>query len=120
MLKLEALKTELPQAKQTLSDLEESLGVPGLREKLADLKFEMATDGFWNDVDRAQKRTRLKAQLEKSLDEYDELARLLEETEARARERNRAEPKPEAPKEDPLAAMLREMERRARERLGRK
>jgi peptide chain release factor 2 len=33
-------------------------------------------------VDRAQKRTRLKAQLEKSLDEYDELARLLEETEA--------------------------------------
>ncbi len=81
MLKLEALKTELPEAKETLTDLEESLGVQNIRETLADLKIEMETEGFWNDIDHAQKRMKLKGQLENSLNEYRELAELLNETE---------------------------------------
>ncbi len=81
MLKLEALKTELPEAKETLTDLEESLGVQNIRETLADLKIEMETEGFWNDIERAQKRMKLKGQLENSLREFEELAELLNETE---------------------------------------
>ncbi|MBR0130075.1 MAG: PCRF domain-containing protein, partial [Firmicutes bacterium] len=81
MLKLEALKTELPEAKETLTDLEESLGVQNIRETLADLKIEMETEGFWNDIERAQKRMKLKGQLENSLKEFEELSELLNETE---------------------------------------
>ncbi|MBQ1525405.1 MAG: peptide chain release factor 2 [Firmicutes bacterium] len=79
MLKLEALKNGLPQQEEALEKLGGSLDVGGLREKIADLNLEVEVPGFWDDIDKAQGRMKLKKQLENELSEYDGLAAMLEE-----------------------------------------
>ena len=47
--------------------------IPSVRAELKDLDLEVAMDGFWDDLERAQKTTRHKSALEKKLSSYTDL-----------------------------------------------
>ncbi len=53
--------------------------IPSVKAELRDLDLELATDGFWDDLERAQKTTRHKSSLEKKLSGYTELEDSFEE-----------------------------------------
>lgn len=53
--------------------------IPSVRAELKDLELEVSMDGFWDDLERAQKTTRHKASLEKKLSGYTNLEDSFEE-----------------------------------------
>ena len=79
MPRVSFLREYIKTRKKLSKSWEVLFDVGGLREKIADLNLEVEVPGFWDDIDKAQGRMKLKKQLENELSEYDGLAAMLEE-----------------------------------------
>ena len=60
--------------KPALSDLRESLALDACRDELERLHAQIASDGFWDDIDRAQKVQKQASQLENKIKSYEDMA----------------------------------------------
>ena len=70
-----------PQLKEMLKDTEKSLNIEGLKEQLVEYQEDMASDGFWDDVERAQRINKLMRSCENRINHYKSLESRLEDTE---------------------------------------
>ncbi len=70
ILQFDEYKSKLLALKPTLADLAEALGLESAHQELDLLQAESAADGFWNDMDHAQKiSTRIK-NLQDKIDDH--------------------------------------------------
>ncbi|MCQ2553746.1 MAG: peptide chain release factor 2 [Clostridia bacterium] len=76
---VDEVKLGLPALSETLGKLRDSLDIDETIEKLKDLEIEVSLEGFWDDLERAQKTTRQKASLEKQLKEWTDCQDEIEE-----------------------------------------
>ena len=81
MIKLEAVKLDIPKTQDALKQLSVSLNVEELQSQQSDFELEVATDGFWNDIERAQERMKIKKQVENKLQAFYDLENSLKDIE---------------------------------------
>ena len=74
MIEFEENKIKLNDMKPALSDLRESLALDACRDELERLHAQIASDGFWDDIDRAQKVQKQASQLENKIKSYEDMA----------------------------------------------
>ena len=55
MYEFEQFRQELTALQAMLEETEKLLNIPQLKEQLVEYQEDMASPGFWDDVDRAQK-----------------------------------------------------------------
>ena len=68
-------------AKQTLSDLSESLDLDGRKKRIAEIDEIISAPDFWNDPEAGQKIMQEKKRLESKVAHYDQLASKLDDLE---------------------------------------
>lgn len=68
-------------AKQTLSDLSESLDLDGRKKRIAEIDEIISAPDFWNDPEAGQKIMQEKKRLESKVTHYDQLASKLDDLE---------------------------------------
>lgn len=68
-------------AKQTLSDLSESLDLDGRKKRIAEIDEIISAPDFWNDPEAGQKIMQEKKRLESKVTHYDELAGKMDDLE---------------------------------------
>ncbi len=73
MLQFEELRQKLAGAQPELDDLASAIGYPQIVRELAELEQRAAADGFWNDMESAQKITQRAANLRSRKESYDKL-----------------------------------------------
>ena len=81
MYESEVFRQEITQLKEMLKDTEKSLNIEGLKEQLVEYQEDMASDGFWDDVERAQRINKLMRSCENRINHYKSLESRLEDTE---------------------------------------
>ena len=81
MIELDNIKYELPQAKQTLSEIESALSLDTCRARLEEIDREAAAEGFWENQEKAQKLLKEKKSLETTLGDYEKLESTLADVE---------------------------------------
>ncbi len=81
MIELDTIKYELPQAKETLAEIEASLKLDVLQERLSAINQEVNANGFWDHQERAQKLLKEKKSLENTVEEYEKLSDTLSDIE---------------------------------------
>ena len=81
MIELDNIKYELPQAKQTLSEIESALSLDTCRARLEEIDREAAAEGFWENQEKAQKLLKEKKSLETTLGHYEKLESTLADVE---------------------------------------
>ena len=70
ILQFDEYKSKLLALKPTLADLAEALGLESAHQELDLLQAESAADGFWNDMDHAQKITTRIKNLQDKIDDH--------------------------------------------------
>ena len=70
ILQSDEYKSKLLALKPTLADLAEALGLESAHQELDLLQAESAADGFWNDMDHAQKITTRIKNLQDKIDDH--------------------------------------------------
>ena len=81
MYESEVFRQEITQLKEMLKDTEKSLNIEGLKEQLVEYQEDMASDGFWDDVERAPRINTLMRSCEHRRNHYKSLESRLEDTE---------------------------------------
>ena len=81
MYESEVFRQEITQLKEMLKDTEKSLNIEGLKEQLVEYQEDMASDGFWDDVERAQRINKLMRSCENRINHSKSLESRLEDTE---------------------------------------
>lgn len=81
MIELDNIKYELPQAKQTLSEIESALSLDTCRARLEEIDREAAAEGFWENQEKAQKLLKEKKSLETTIGGYEKLGSTLADVE---------------------------------------
>ena len=81
MIELDNIKYELPQAKQTLSEIESALSLDTCRARLEEIDRAAAAEGFWENQGKAQKLLKEKKSLETTLGDYEKLESTLADVE---------------------------------------
>ena len=80
MILLDNIRNDLVNARPEVKELGEALQIERSRHDLEDLKHQMEYDGFWDDHEKAQKLTQRCNTLERKIENYERLCRLLEDT----------------------------------------
>ncbi|MDE7209495.1 MAG: peptide chain release factor 2 [Clostridia bacterium] len=73
MITIEQAKWDLDKINKSLAEVREAMGYDALVQKADQLKVEQARDGFWEDMDNAQKVNRELSKIESKLKHYDRL-----------------------------------------------
>ena len=73
VIQYDEYKQKLIALEPTLSDLEAALDLNGAREELMKLQAEAEADGFWNDVENAQKNQTKTKRLQAKVDKFEGL-----------------------------------------------
>ncbi|MDE6210835.1 MAG: peptide chain release factor 2 [Clostridia bacterium] len=73
MITIEQAKWDLDKINKSLAEVREAMGYDALIQKADQLKVEQARDGFWEDMDNAQKVNRELSKIESKLKHYDRL-----------------------------------------------
>lgn len=73
MITIEQAKWDLGKTNKSLAEVKEAMAYGDLAEKAEQLKAEQAKDGFWDDMDNAQKVNRELSRIESRLKHYDKL-----------------------------------------------
>ncbi len=73
MITIEQAKWDLDKINKSLAEVREAMGYDALAQKAEQLKVEQAKDGFWEDMDNAQKVNRELSKIESKLKHYDRL-----------------------------------------------
>ncbi|MDE6362129.1 MAG: peptide chain release factor 2 [Clostridia bacterium] len=73
MITIEQAKWDLDKINKSLAEVREAMGYDALVQKADELKAEQARDGFWEDMDNAQKVNRELSKIESKLKHYDKL-----------------------------------------------
>ena len=81
MLEFEELKLKLESFKSDLAELKGAIGYELIREQVAKLEAQAASDGFWVDVDNSQAVLQKTAQLKGKFEAYDRLCSLYDDAE---------------------------------------
>lgn len=79
ILQFDEYKTKLLAMKPTISDLAEALGLESAAQELDLLQAESAADGFWNDMEHAQKVTTRIKNLQDKIEEQHKRETALED-----------------------------------------
>ena len=79
MYESEVFRQEITNLRDVLVDIEKSLNIPLLREQLVEYQEDMASDGFWDDVERAQKVNQRMRSCENRIKHYESLASRLDD-----------------------------------------
>lgn len=80
MLEFEQPKFELGRLKEALVELAEAMNVTGLEDRKGELTAEQNEEGFWTDLERAQKVNKELKVVENKLERYGALVSLYEDT----------------------------------------
>ncbi len=81
MYESEVFRQEITALKAMLEETKSSLNIDGLKEQLVEYQEDMASDGFWDDVERAQKVNQKMHSCENRLNHYKSLCSRLEDAE---------------------------------------
>ncbi len=81
MYESEVFRQEITVLKAMLEETKSSLNIDGLKEQLVEYQQDMASDGFWDDVERAQKVNQKMHSCENRLNHYKSLCSRLEDAE---------------------------------------
>ncbi len=81
MYEFEVFRQEITSLTEMLHDTEKSLNIPLLREQLIEYQEDMASDGFWDDVERAQRVNKQMRSCENRIKHYESLCSRLEDVE---------------------------------------
>ena len=81
---VEEIKNSIPQLRSRLKEAASALGEEKLRGKLADLEVECTVDGFWDNVEFAQKKLKEKKTIENVLSELSDIETKLSDIEVLA------------------------------------
>ena len=73
MITIEQAKWDLDKINKSLAEVREAMAYDTLVQKAEGLKVEQAKDGFWEDMDNAQKVNRELSKIESKLKHYDKL-----------------------------------------------
>lgn len=73
MLQFEELKLRLENLLPDIQDLETAMGLAHLKREAEELDQKAAADGFWDDMETAQKETQRAASLKSSIEAYEKL-----------------------------------------------
>lgn len=73
MITIEQAKWDLDKINKSLAEVREAMGYDALAQKAEQLKVDQAKDGFWEDMDNAQKVNRELSKIESKLKHYDRL-----------------------------------------------
>ncbi len=73
VIQYDEYKQKLIALEPTLNDLEAALDLNGAKEELMKLQAEAEADGFWNDVENAQKNQTKTKRLQAKVDKYEGL-----------------------------------------------
>ncbi len=73
MLQFEELQLKLSSYKSDIEELAGSIGLSQMKRELAELEQRSAADGFWDDMERAQKVTQRAANLRQRIEAYERL-----------------------------------------------
>ncbi len=73
MLQFEELKLKLENLLPDIEDLENALGLKQMKREAEELDQKAAADGFWDDMETAQKVTQRAAALKDSIESYEKL-----------------------------------------------
>ncbi|MDE6372673.1 MAG: peptide chain release factor 2 [Clostridia bacterium] len=73
MITIEQAKWDLDKINKSLAEVREAMAYDTLANKAEELKAEQAKDGFWEDMDNAQKVNRELSKIESKLKHYDKL-----------------------------------------------
>ncbi len=79
ILQFDEYKTKLTALKPTIADLADALGLESAAQELDLLQAESAADGFWNDMDHAQKVTTRIKNLQDKIEEQHKRETALED-----------------------------------------
>ena len=81
MYESEVFRQEITSLKAMLEETSKSLNIEGLKEQLIEYQEDMASEGFWDDVERAQKVNQKMRSCENRLNHYKSLCSRLEDAE---------------------------------------
>ena len=81
MYEFEVFRQELTSLEALLKETAGSLNIDGLKEQLIEYQEDMASPGFWDDVERAQKVNQKLRSCENRINTYKSLASRLEDVE---------------------------------------
>ncbi|MBQ4452709.1 MAG: peptide chain release factor 2, partial [Clostridia bacterium] len=81
MYESEVFRQEITALKDMLRDTEKSLNIEGLKEQLVEYQEDMASEGFWDDVERAQKVNKQMRSCENRINHYKSLCSRLDDAE---------------------------------------
>ncbi len=73
MLQFEELRLKLTAYESEIKELAGAIGLTQMQRELAELEQRAAADGFWDDMDKAQKVTQRAANLRQRIEAYDRL-----------------------------------------------
>lgn len=73
MITIEQAKWDLDKINKSLAEVREAMAYDTLVKKSEELKAEQAEDGFWEDMDNAQKVNRELSKIESKIKHYDKL-----------------------------------------------
>ena len=73
MIEIDVFKQELASVRQLIAEAGESLNIEHLREQMVEYQEDMASTGFWDDVERAQKVSAKANACEKRIHQYEKL-----------------------------------------------
>ncbi len=73
MLQFEELKLKLSAYEPEIEELAGSIGLSQMKRELAELEQRSAADGFWDDMEKAQKVTQRAANLRSRIEAYEKL-----------------------------------------------
>ncbi len=79
MYESEVFRQEITALQGMLAENEKSLNIAGLREQLVEYQEDMASPGFWDDVERAQKVNQKMRSCEGRIKHYESLVSRLED-----------------------------------------
>ncbi|MBQ3871383.1 MAG: PCRF domain-containing protein, partial [Clostridia bacterium] len=79
MIQLDEYKNQSANLSSMLKEAGQSLGIESMQEELKTLKEQMEQEGFWDDIESANKVTRKIRPLEQSIKEYESLTSALED-----------------------------------------
>ena len=79
MYESEVFRQEITSLQAMLEETEKSLNIAGLREQLIEYQEDMASPGFWDDVDRAQKINQKMRSCEGRIKHYESLVSRIED-----------------------------------------
>ncbi len=80
MLQYEELRLRLEALLPDIEDLAAAIGLTQMKKESAELEMKAAQDGFWDDMENAQKVTQRAANLKDSIDSYERLVACYHDT----------------------------------------